>query len=85
MHHGWPYSTLGDCQYGDTALHDAARNGHLPVVKALVAAGADVNGANHMGKSPLEAAKAAGNRAAVVEFLEMKQKRGGPAAGARYL
>ena len=33
-------------QDGDTALHDAARNGHTETVDCLISAGADKNIAN---------------------------------------
>jgi ankyrin repeat protein len=41
---------------GDTPLHQAARNGHLPVVRALVAAGADVDAVRGDGYRPLHCA-----------------------------
>ena len=36
-------------QWGNTPLHDAAGRGHLDVVKALVAKGADFNAKNDVG------------------------------------
>ena len=41
------YTTL---VYGNTALMKASYNGHLEVVKALVAAGADVNAKDNVGQ-----------------------------------
>lgn len=40
--------------YGDTPLHDAARNGKLKVVQALVHAGALVDVSNKDGKTALD-------------------------------
>ena len=48
---------------GDTPLHDAARNGHLAVVKALVAAwpvATPLDEPNHVGLSALELARRGG-------------------------
>ena len=42
------YTTL---VYGNTALMKASYNGHLEVVKALVAAGADVNAKTNVGQA----------------------------------
>ena len=41
---------------GDTALHHAAKNGHLPVVEALIAAGADVDAVRGDGYRPVHCA-----------------------------
>jgi len=41
---------------GDTPLHEAARNGHFDVVKALIIDGADANIENHNGFTPLSLA-----------------------------
>jgi ankyrin repeat protein len=41
---------------GDTPLHQASRNGHLPVVRALLAAGADVDAVRGDGYRPLHCA-----------------------------
>ena len=40
-----------DC--GDTALHKAAWNGHLDVVRLLVAEGAQTDAANAYGTTPM--------------------------------
>ncbi len=37
------HSSLDSVQNGSTALHVAAKNGHLRVVELLIAVGADVN------------------------------------------
>ena len=39
--------------YGWTALHVAAREGHLAIVKLLVTKGADVNVQDFLGRTPL--------------------------------
>ena len=52
-----------------TPLHMAARNGHAPVVKALLAAGADAREVNGNGTTVLMTAAGVG------------QRRGGGAAG----
>ena len=41
---------------GDTALHHAARNGHLPVARALLAAGANVDAVRGDGYRPIHSA-----------------------------
>jgi ankyrin repeat protein len=41
---------------GDTPLHNAARIGHLPIVKALVSIGADILAANNEGHLPIHVA-----------------------------
>ena len=42
---------------GNTPLHDASRNGHLEVVKALIRAKADVRIENDQGKAPVDVAR----------------------------
>jgi ankyrin repeat protein len=51
-----------------TPLHQAAETGNLPLVRALLDAGADVNAASHMG-SPLHGAVQGGNVLVVEELL----------------
>jgi hypothetical protein len=41
---------------GRTALHHAARMGHLDIVKALVLSGSDVDATDKWGKTPLQLA-----------------------------
>ncbi|KXJ79839.1 hypothetical protein RP20_CCG027890 [Aedes albopictus] len=48
---------LGLIPNGETALHAAALFGHLPIVKQLVAAGADVSLKNQEGMTPLQIAR----------------------------
>jgi ankyrin repeat protein len=53
---GNPALVRASNETGDTSLHQAARNGHLPVVQALVAAGADVDAVRGDGYRPLHCA-----------------------------
>ena len=53
---------------GDTALHDAARFGHLPVVTELIEHGADVKLTNRKGETARDTA-AAYNKNDVVAAL----------------
>lgn len=39
--------------YGNTALHEAAHEGHTEVLKLLIKAGAELNVQNHKGSTPL--------------------------------
>ena len=43
---------------GETPLHNAARNGHVSIVAALIAAGADVNVTTSAGETPLRVSDA---------------------------
>lgn len=65
------YPLMARDKLGDTALHDACRNGHVRVVKELVAAKADLDAPNHAGETPLDVANKAG-RKEVAEYLQMK-------------
>jgi ankyrin repeat protein len=51
-----PALVRGSNETGDTPLHHAARNGHLHVVRALVAAGADVDAVRGDGYRPIHSA-----------------------------
>lgn len=55
---------------GDTPLHDAARNGHLQVVQALVEAGALIDVCNYEGKTAVDVARQFG-RVLVVEVCSL--------------
>ena len=55
-------------EYGNTGLHWAALNGHLPVVKQLVEAGASVALANDKNYVPLDLANF-GDKKDVVEYF----------------
>ncbi|KAF0191297.1 MAG: yahDC [Gammaproteobacteria bacterium] len=55
-------------RYGRTALHTAAKGGHVEVVEVLLARGADVNGGDGLGFTALHLAVWQG-RAEVVEVL----------------
>jgi uncharacterized protein len=55
-------------EHGQTALYEAAMNGHVDCVKVLIAAGADVNSANSSGKTSLHVAVVR-DRSAVVQLL----------------
>lgn len=56
-----PSAARARCEDGDTALHAAAGQGHLRIVKALVAAGADVRATTKEGKTPLSMALQSGH------------------------
>ena len=44
-------------EYGSTTLHAASENGHVEVITALLAAGADKTIKNNKGKTPHDLAK----------------------------
>jgi ankyrin repeat protein len=55
---------------GDTPLHSASIFGHLPVVKALLSAGADILAADNAGRLPIHRAVAMGQgNSEVAKFL----------------
>jgi hypothetical protein len=66
----------------DTPLHDAARFAHESVVRALIAAGADLTLQNNSGKTPLEVAleysttSTANKHDIVIEMLRDAERRG---------
>src|SRR5436190_2470367 len=61
-------STISAREGGTTALHEAARSGHLEAVKLLVFNGANVNATDFSGLTPLRLA--VGRRqTAIAEFL----------------
>ena len=51
--------------YGDTALHDAARFGHVEVSRALVTGGTDLSARNKDRKTPQEVAAVHGHEEVV--------------------
>lgn len=55
--------------YGDTALHLAASNGHLPVVDVLLAHGADPSKQNDLGQTPLFCASSEGEAEVVSRLI----------------
>lgn len=55
-------------QNGESALHAAALFGHVPVVKQLISAGADLMLRNQDGVTPLQVAQEA-KQSAVTEYL----------------
>ena len=67
------YPIMSRDKSGGTALHDAARNGHLLVVKELVASRAELDAPNHQGMTALDVATKEG-RGEVAEFLQIKQR-----------
>lgn len=60
-----------------TALHWAARKGHLAVVAVLVAHKADINKKNKHGKTPLDFAKEYEHQSIIKFFNEVKLMLGG--------
>lgn len=51
--------------YGDTALHDAARFGHIEVSRALATGGTDTSIRNKEGKTPQQVAAMHGHEEVV--------------------
>ena len=54
--------------FGCTALHYAARKGHLPILESLIHAGASLTARTKNGKTPIDEARRAGQE--VVVFLD---------------
>jgi uncharacterized protein len=54
--------------YYNTVLHEAVEKGSLPIVRALVEAGADIKRTDHEGKTPLDIAREK-KRAKIAEVL----------------
>lgn len=69
----------GSLHSGGTALHLAAARGHAQLVPLLVGAGADVDALDTRGTTPLYAAAARGDLAAVRALLDAGASAGGPA------
>lgn len=55
-------------KYGQTVMHEVARNWNTDVLKFLIQFGGDVNQADHWGRTPLHLA-AATNHAVMIDFL----------------
>jgi ankyrin repeat protein len=60
---------------GLTPLRQASQNGHLPVVKMLIAANADIEALDERDISPLHAASANGHANVVQFFMDMGAKK----------
>uniref|UniRef100_A0A7S2WNZ8 SHOCT domain-containing protein n=1 Tax=Rhizochromulina marina TaxID=1034831 RepID=A0A7S2WNZ8_9STRA len=73
---------------GNTALHEGARFGFLPIVNELVSSGANINACNHLGQTPFHLAVGGGH----IHLLEVLYDKGadavatdgGGATGAHY-
>lgn len=61
---------------GWTALHLAAMDGNLAIVKALIGGGADVDVAGQQGKTALDLAREKG-QSEIVQYLESRNESGG--------
>ena len=59
-------------RWGDTLLHEMARQGHMDVAELLLANGADVNARDNQGQTPLAVAKKRG----YTELVELLKKHG---------
>ena len=65
-----------DERTGFGALHHAAWNGHVAVIRVLLAEGADATLCNHMGETAADSARAAGN-GAIAARLDESAEGGG--------
>jgi len=70
LHQGWPYSTLGACEYGDTPLHVAARRGDEEMIQLLLRLNADVTAPNDSGCIPAHVGSTQGAKALLGPVLE---------------
>ena len=63
QHAGWPYSDLAGAEFGDSALHIAARKGNAALVTTLITHGADRFNTNDRGQTPANVATGAARAA----------------------
>jgi len=62
--------------YGDTPISQASYNGHLKIVQALIAVGADMNKASNYGYTPISLASENGHLEVVDVLLRTAMKQG---------
>lgn len=67
--YGWQTIVQSRSRQGRTPLHIACRNGHLKVVKCLLAHGSDANARNLFNATPLHAAAWNGSTAIIAEVV----------------
>jgi len=67
-----------DSQSGSTPLHEAAANGHPPVVSQLLSAGAKVGLVDNQGRTPLHVAAQNGHAAVVQQLIAAASLQPGP-------
>lgn len=67
---------------GYTAMHAAAENGHLTVIRLLAARGADLSLGVESGETPLDLAESAGQHAAAELLRSLGARRAEPRAAA---
>ena len=66
---------------GSTAMHAAAENGHLEVIRFLASRGADLNPRVESGETPLDLAQLAGQHAAVELLRSLGARHAEPIYG----
>ncbi len=60
---------------GQSYLHFLANSGHLPGIRVLSCAGADVNKQDVYGMTPLHYAALSGQRAAIIELISIGARK----------